>query len=320
MATRDEFILSTKRTLGERAAYICSNPACRTPTIGPHSDPEKSLKTGDACHIEAAAPGGPRFNVNQTEEQRRHISNGIWLCTECSRRVDADEMRYPAETLRGWKHDSEQWLLNGGIVPGLPNVSITTSKGLTLPDEPGTISGEEIRKFREHRFQIRNDASAPIFNIDAKVHLPEPILDSFKLDKPPGVSVQWEPIRPEITFVATGGGSVTRNGPAGPTAVGRLRIDTLPAESEISFRIVTSDEPYKVRGIDPFGGMWSSLRDPPNLKDFIDGTYSFPYLGTSITRRFFVAIHYDRASRILMTDAVSEDQGEWKLVEGFLFY
>jgi len=40
---RDDFSAETKRILAQRAAYICSNPDCRNNTIGPHSDPAKSL-------------------------------------------------------------------------------------------------------------------------------------------------------------------------------------------------------------------------------------------------------------------------------------
>src|SRR5215204_2720611 len=91
---RDEFSRDDIRVLGERAAYICSNPACRRPTIGPHSDPKKSLKTGKACHINAASPGGPRYEATQTAEQRSSIENGLWLCSNCSDLVDKDSLRF----------------------------------------------------------------------------------------------------------------------------------------------------------------------------------------------------------------------------------
>ena len=98
---RDEFTQATKLVLGQRAAYLCSNPECRSVTVAPHSDPERSLTTGVAAHIYAAAPGSPRYDATQTSEQRRRPENGIWLCHSCSEHVDKDPDRYGPETLVG---------------------------------------------------------------------------------------------------------------------------------------------------------------------------------------------------------------------------
>jgi hypothetical protein len=107
MARRDEFTAATKRTLATRAAHFCSNPHCLKLTAGPHSDEKKSLITGHAAHIHAAAPKGPRYDVNQTPTQRKAISNGLWLCRECGDIVDKDESPYSATLLRQWKQDHE---------------------------------------------------------------------------------------------------------------------------------------------------------------------------------------------------------------------
>jgi hypothetical protein len=63
--SRDEFPYSVYMRLRERAAYICSNPDCRRLTVKPHSDPEKSVVTGKACHIHVAALNGPRYDPEQ---------------------------------------------------------------------------------------------------------------------------------------------------------------------------------------------------------------------------------------------------------------
>lgn len=97
----DDFSLNTRRILGERAAYICSNPDCRSNTIGPHSDPERSLDTGVAAHIWGAAPRGPRYDAAQTPEERKSIGNGIWLCATCSRLIDTDRFGHVKESPSG---------------------------------------------------------------------------------------------------------------------------------------------------------------------------------------------------------------------------
>jgi len=60
-----------------------------------------------ACHIHAAAPGGPRYDPAQTEEDRRSIHNGIWLCRTCGTLIDTDGERFPAPLLRAWRAEAE---------------------------------------------------------------------------------------------------------------------------------------------------------------------------------------------------------------------
>ena len=104
---RDDFTESTRRALAIRAAHHCSNPRCLKLTAGPHSDSEKGLQTGHAAHICAAAPGGPRYDENQTTAQRRAAANGIWMCRECGVIVDTDPAAYTVLQLRQMKADHE---------------------------------------------------------------------------------------------------------------------------------------------------------------------------------------------------------------------
>ncbi|MDO8270483.1 MAG: hypothetical protein Q7U82_01000 [Gammaproteobacteria bacterium] len=110
MASRDNFSYGTKRTLAIRAAHFCSNPQCLKLTAGPHSDPNRSLATGHAAHIHAAAEGGPRFDSNQSPTQRKAITNGLWLCRECGDIVDKDGSPHTADLLRQWKADHESMI------------------------------------------------------------------------------------------------------------------------------------------------------------------------------------------------------------------
>ncbi|MDQ2645259.1 MAG: hypothetical protein M3020_15690 [Myxococcota bacterium] len=78
------------------------------PTKGPHTEENKARSIGKACHIHAAAKGGPRFDETQTPEQRRDAANGIWLCSNHAAEVDVDEVRFPAELLKSWKAQAER--------------------------------------------------------------------------------------------------------------------------------------------------------------------------------------------------------------------
>jgi hypothetical protein len=105
---RDDFSEKVKRTTALRVGARCSNPECPNATHGPHPDPARYLSLGEAAHITAAAPGGPRFNSILTSEQRRSFDNAIWLCRICARLVDTDVEKYSEGVLREWKRQAEK--------------------------------------------------------------------------------------------------------------------------------------------------------------------------------------------------------------------
>jgi hypothetical protein len=105
---RDDFPRPVVETLAKRVGNHCSNPACRKRTSGPHKEDNKALNVGVAAHITAASPGGPRFDPSLTQEERKGIGNGVWLCQSCAKLVDNDEARYTKEMLLQWKQDAEQ--------------------------------------------------------------------------------------------------------------------------------------------------------------------------------------------------------------------
>ncbi|MCR1847944.1 hypothetical protein NSA42_01530 [Paeniclostridium sordellii] len=112
MKNRDDFKENTKKTLAQRVGYICSNPNCMKQTIGPHSDPNKSLSIGVAAHIKAASPGGPRYDKYMSSEERKSIDNGIWLCENCAKIIDKDIEYYTVELLNNWKQNAENYTEN----------------------------------------------------------------------------------------------------------------------------------------------------------------------------------------------------------------
>ena len=103
---RDDFLSDVKRTLAARAGHGCS--LCFKTTSGPGADPDLALSDGVAAHITAASPGGPRFDPSLTPEQRRGAENGIWVCTQHGREIDADTSPFSVEVLRGLKRIREE--------------------------------------------------------------------------------------------------------------------------------------------------------------------------------------------------------------------
>lgn len=108
MSNRDDFTTKTISELAKRAAWLCSNPNCRKFTVGAKSGEEGVINLGEAAHITAAASGGPRYNPALSSDERRHISNGIWLCNNCATLIDRDEVAFPISLLNEWKKSAEE--------------------------------------------------------------------------------------------------------------------------------------------------------------------------------------------------------------------
>ena len=136
---RDDFSPETIRRLGERVGLLCSRPDCRAPTKGPHTSGDKAANVGKACHIHAAAPGGPRYDAEQTGEDRGSIGNGIWLCSTCAALIDSDAPHFPADLLRAWKVMAEHHAgerigkpVAPAAAPSRPTVTLTLDYKRTL--------------------------------------------------------------------------------------------------------------------------------------------------------------------------------------------
>ncbi|WP_310413023.1 hypothetical protein [Chamaesiphon sp. OTE_8_metabat_110] len=67
--------LEVIRALFARSGNQCAFPGCVQPLVN-----HKNQLIGQVCHIEAATPGGERYNQRQTDEERRDYKNLLLLC------------------------------------------------------------------------------------------------------------------------------------------------------------------------------------------------------------------------------------------------
>jgi hypothetical protein len=123
MSARDNFTKGTIEKIAGRVNFLCSKPECGALTRGPHTQTDKVINLGEAAHITAAAPGGPRYDASLTKQQRKHPSNGIWLCRPHAKLVDADDSRFTVEDLREWRRLAEERVFHAlasrsGLVEG----------------------------------------------------------------------------------------------------------------------------------------------------------------------------------------------------------
>ncbi len=111
---RDDFDKPVVDALAKRAAFICSNPDCKTQTIAPsEEDSLKFIYIGKAAHITAASEGGPRFESSMSSDERKSIGNGIFLCSNCADMIDKNKgIDFSVELLHKWKSTHEDWVSN----------------------------------------------------------------------------------------------------------------------------------------------------------------------------------------------------------------
>jgi hypothetical protein len=80
------------------------------------------MSMGTASHICAAASGGPRYDGNMSPEQRRSVTNGIWMCRNHGTTIDSTDPKFTTEVLRTWKKEAEAEsrlrVLNGSMPLG----------------------------------------------------------------------------------------------------------------------------------------------------------------------------------------------------------
>lgn len=218
----------------------------------------------------------------------------------------------PASLLIQWRNDHEDWLRNGGMIPSIPAITLATVTGLTIPDMPGEITGDDIKELREHHLEVENVAGMEILNITARVQIPEPVIFGGVVDKPAGIQVELPPIRMPMTGFIKGGGKITRTRPPIPTNVHELKIDRIPALSSVEIAFITSMKPFEQHDMSFDQGPLAGTNKPPYIRDFINGTFQFNYRGATTQRRFFAPLDVNKDNRKLSVREVREDVGPWK--------
>ncbi len=164
MSKEPDFKEKEKKVLANRAGQACSNPECRKQTSGPHSNESEAINIGEAAHIRAARPSQARYDASMTDKERATISNGIWLCRECARRIDVDEAKYPVAILVEWKSTHEKWILEGRPPTqdaGIPLVEIKLSLVTASPE----FAQFEIQDAYDIILYNKSNAAISIINI-----------------------------------------------------------------------------------------------------------------------------------------------------------
>ncbi len=99
-----DFTKTVKAQLANEAGNLCSMPDCQRPTSGGgFGNP-----IGEAAHIHASSPDGPRGNIDLPTEFLSSRENGIWVCCNCHGLIDNPQLlhKYPPDTLKKIKNSA----------------------------------------------------------------------------------------------------------------------------------------------------------------------------------------------------------------------
>lgn len=84
----------------------CAFPGCTAPVL----DTEHGVLVGQICHIRGKSPGGPRYDPNQTEDERDGYENLLVMCAAHNKIIDDEATRdqFPVEFLLEFKSQHER--------------------------------------------------------------------------------------------------------------------------------------------------------------------------------------------------------------------
>jgi hypothetical protein len=101
-----DFTRTTIRRLDTLSRNECAHPNCTKKLIAE----DRVSIISKICHISAASKGGPRYDENMTDDERRGFDNLILLCDEHHVIVDNKEnvSQYTTILLKEWKNSHEK--------------------------------------------------------------------------------------------------------------------------------------------------------------------------------------------------------------------
>lgn len=141
----------TRRQLFVLSMNRCAFPGCTHNIIDQYG-----YFIGEICHIEAANAGGERFNPNQSNEERRHISNLVLMCPTHHKLTDNVNI-YSVAALKKIKADHESKSFYNEKMESLSNAFADSSIG-ELPCLPKNLEALEMSDFERNSSTFYNDS------------------------------------------------------------------------------------------------------------------------------------------------------------------
>lgn len=142
-----DFSRSVRNALAHRAAYVCTNPECRSMTLTlSGDDPGKVSYRGRAVAI-CGHEGGPRHDAAMNGNQRKAIDNAIFLCVKCAELTSRNKgTHYPVALLREWKEQHKRWVRTNLNLRAEEPVQLRLVQAAALRSENTATASVRVRR------------------------------------------------------------------------------------------------------------------------------------------------------------------------------
>lgn len=149
-----------------RRLYLLSGNLCAFPNCNQLMYDENGNFVGKICHIEAAMPGGERFNPNMTNEERRKFENLVLMCEQ--HHIETNKVHeYPVVKMKEIKKNHENKFSSDVIVQKIINglkdytkIYNNYSKVSNLENLYNTISYHFNSNYTRNIEQVEEDVEA----------------------------------------------------------------------------------------------------------------------------------------------------------------
>lgn len=102
--------LKEQRILCMKSGNRCAFPGCRRILTAEDSPPDRLAVLGEAAHIIAESPAGPRGDFPLSVDERNRYDNLVLLCNVHHQLIDDQPQTYTVERLRAIRDEHEQWV------------------------------------------------------------------------------------------------------------------------------------------------------------------------------------------------------------------
>jgi hypothetical protein len=171
----------TLKTLFSLAGNECAFPGCTAPVF----DTTHGVLTGQICHIKGKSKNGPRYDPNQTEEERNGYPNLLVMCAAHNKIIDDEATRdqFSVELLTEFKKTHEGRSQNSvvkddaveRIIASLKHIFPAPKQDSLTPIIDASLTrvahdmGMDIYDFR---IGLRNDGPKPVRDFRLEVEVP----------------------------------------------------------------------------------------------------------------------------------------------------
>jgi hypothetical protein len=147
---------SDMKKLWARSGNMCSFPKCQVELT---QEERANRVIGEEEHIKGEKPTAPRYDPNQTQEERESYENRILLCPTHHTLVDSNEKTWTVSQLRKMKIDHEKQIIRNQQFPQVMNELKKLFQKYQVPEESFDFSITDVLEDSSRIITVRVDAS-----------------------------------------------------------------------------------------------------------------------------------------------------------------